>query len=230
MLAQESAPSSVPSLGISQTTHPARVVDHPLAAGELALLRAKSTSRRDFRAAMQELSMVLLVEAARSWETVNTEVETPLRKAPAKISARPIALVPILRAGLGMLDGILKLLPDAVVGHVGIYRDEDTLRPVTYFSRLPPDLRSLQVVLLDPMLATGNSASAAVTLLKESGAEAIQLLSIVSCPQGISLLSTNHPEVEIITAAIDPELNDFGFIVPGLGDAGDRYFGTGPAV
>jgi len=174
--------------------------------------------------------MVLLVEAARSWETVNTEVETPLRKAPAKISARPIALVPILRAGLGMLDGILKLLPDAVVGHVGIYRDEDTLRPVTYFSRLPPDLRSLQVVLLDPMLATGNSASAAVTLLKESGAEAIQLLSIVSCPQGISLLSTNHPEVEIITAAIDPELNDFGFIVPGLGDAGDRYFGTGPAV
>ena len=220
----------MPSLGISQTTHAARVVDHPLAAAKIAILRAKSTSRADFRAAMQELSMVLLVEAARSWETVNTEVETPLRKSPAKIAAHPVVLVPILRAGLGMLDGILKLLPDAVVGHVGIYRDEDTLRPVTYFSRLPPNLRSMQVALLDPMLATGNSASAAVTLLKESGAENIQLLSIVSCPQGISLLSTNHPDVEIITAAVDPELNDFGFIVPGLGDAGDRYFGTGPAV
>ena len=174
--------------------------------------------------------MVLLIEAARSWETVSTEVETPLRKCPAETLARPVTLVPILRAGLGMLDGMLKLLPDVVVGHIGIYRDEDTLRPVTYFSRLPPDLRALQVVLLDPMLATGNSAVAAVSLLKEQGAGRIQLLCIVSCPPGINQLHSSHPDIEIVTAAVDPELNDFGYIVPGLGDAGDRYFGTGPAV
>ena len=205
-------------------------VSHPLAAAKLAVLRGKATPYLAFRAAMQELSMLLLMEAARSWTTVSTEIETPLKKCAVEIPDRPVILVPILRAGLGMIDGMLPLLPDALVGHIGIYRDEEMLRPVTYFSRLPPSLRIGRVVLVDPMLATGNSASAAVTLLKSHGAQTIQFVCIVSCPAGITQLQSDHPEVEIITAAIDPELNDFGFIVPGLGDAGDRYFGTGPAV
>jgi len=205
-------------------------VAHPLAAAKLAILRSKATSHLAFRAAMQELSMLLLVEAARSWGTVSTEIETPLKKCTVEIPDRPVILVPILRAGLGMVDGMLPLVPDAVVGHIGIYRDEEMLRPVTYFSKLPASLRVARVVLVDPMLATGNSASAAVTLLKAQGAQTIQFVCIVSCPPGITQLQSDHPDVEIITAAIDPELNDFGYIVPGLGDAGDRYFGTGAAV
>ena len=136
-------------------------------------------------------------------------------------------LVPILRAGLGMLDGMLRLVPDASVGHIGIYRDEETLRPVTYFSRLPTNLSEAQVVLVDPMLATGNSACEAVGVLKAQGAKRIQFLCLVACPPGIAQLQSTHPDVSIFTAAIDPELNNVGYIVPGLGDAGDRYFGTG---
>jgi uracil phosphoribosyltransferase len=205
-------------------------LNHPVAAGKLSLLRAKTTPRLLFRAAMQELSILLLTEAARSWETKKVEIETPLKKCAAEIPLRAVALVPILRAGLGMLDGMMRLLPDALVGHIGIYRDEELLRPVTYFSRLPPNLASTRVVLIDPMLATGNSAVAAASTLKAEGADAIQFVCVVSCPPGINQLQSVHPDVEIITAAIDPELNDFGYIVPGLGDAGDRYFGTGPAV
>lgn len=174
--------------------------------------------------------MLLLMEAARNWETVSTEVDTPLRKCVVDVPDRPVIIVPILRAGLGMVDGMARLMPDAVIGHIGIYRDEETLRPVTYFSRLPSSVRVGQVVVVDPMLATGHSASAAVTLVKSHGAQNIQFVCIVSCAQGIAQLQADHPDVEIITAAIDPELNDFGFIVPGLGDAGDRYFATGPAV
>lgn len=174
--------------------------------------------------------MLLLMEASKRWETRKIEIETPLKKCETEVPARAVALVPILRAGLGMLDGMLRLVPDALVGHIGIYRDEELLRPVTYFSKLPPNVPGAQVVLLDPMLATGNSAVAAVSLLKQEGAETIQFVSIVSCPPGIKQLQSAHPDVEMITAAIDPELNDFGYIVPGLGDAGDRYFGTGPAV
>jgi uracil phosphoribosyltransferase len=211
---------------IPQTRRPAMAVDHPVVAVKLAILRDKSTPRYLFRTNMQELAAVLLVEAARSWETRAIEVETPLRKCQGRAPERPVTLVPILRAGLGMLDGMLRILPDVAVGHIGVYRDEEMLRPVTYFSRLPPDLRETQVVLVDPMLATGNSACAAVSLLKASGAEKIQFICIVSCPPGIAQLQSSHPDVDIITAAIDPELNDFGFIVPGLGDAGDRYFGT----
>jgi uracil phosphoribosyltransferase len=215
---------------ISHKTPAVIAVDHPLAAAKLAVLRSKRTLPLFFRAAMQELSMILLVEAARRWETTNIEVETPLKKCTAAIPSRGVAFVPILRAGLGMVDGMLRLLPDALVGHIGIYRDEEMLRPVTYFSRLPPNLRGLRVLLLDPMLATGNSASTAASLLKAQGAETIQFVCVLSCPPGIKQLQTSHPDVEIITAAVDPELNDFGFIVPGLGDAGDRYFGTGPQV
>ncbi len=134
--------------------------------------------------------------------------------------------MPILRAGLGMLDGMLRLLPDARVGHLGLYRDEKTLRPVTYYSRLPANIADAHVLLLDPMLATGFSACAAVSLLKERGAQRIQFISVVACPAGIAQLQSAHPDVPIVTAAIDPELNDVGYIVPGLGDAGDRYFGT----
>ena len=213
------------------TTQPTvTAVAHPLASAKLAVLRSKTTPHFAFRAAMQELSMLLLIEAGRSWTTVSTEVETPLKTAAVQIPDRPVILVPILRAGLGMIDGMLPLVPDAIVGHIGIYRDEEMLRPVTYFSRLPASLRIGRVVLVDPMLATGNSACAAVTLLKAQGAQTIQFICIVSCPPGINQLQSTHPEVEIIPAAIDPELNDFGYIVPGLGDAGDRYFGTGPAV
>src|SRR5947207_6981002 len=147
--------------------------DHPLAAAKLAVLRSKLTPMLLFRTVMQELSALLLIEASRSWETTKIEVETPLRKSSGKIPARGVALVPILRAGLGMLDGMLRLLPDALVGHIGIYRDEEMLRPVTYFCRLPPNLGGLRVVLVDPMLATGNSAVAAVSLLKAQGAETI---------------------------------------------------------
>ncbi len=215
---------------ISQNKQTVTEVDHPLVAVKLGLLRAKSTPRLLFRSAMQELSMVLLMEAARRWETKSIEIETPLRKCSVRVPGRAAVLVPILRAGLGMLDGMLRLLPDAGVGHIGIYREEEMLRPVTYFSRLPPGLGAAQVVLIDPMLATGNSAVAALSMLKEHGAEKIQFVCIVSCAPGIKQVQSTHPDVEIITAAIDPELNDFGFIVPGLGDAGDRYFGTGPAV
>jgi uracil phosphoribosyltransferase len=215
---------------ISHQKQAVTALNHPLAAAKLAVLRSKLTPRLLFRAAMQELSALLLMEAARNWETTRIEVETPLKRASADIPTRGVALVPILRAGLGMLDGMVRVLPDALVGHIGIYRDEEMLRPVTYFSRLPPNLSGLRVLLIDPMLATGNSAVAAVSVLKGQGAECIQFLCVVSCPAGIKQLQANHPDVDIVTAAIDPELNDFGFIVPGLGDAGDRYFGTGPQV
>jgi uracil phosphoribosyltransferase len=219
-----------PVEGIKQTTRPVTVVDHPLVATKLTILRDKTTSHSSFRTNMQQLAALLLIETARGWETTAVEIETPLRKCQGKVPERPVTLVPILRAGLGMLDGMSCVLSDAFVGHIGVYREEETLQPITYFSRLPPNLSQTQVVLIDPMLATGNSACAAVSLLKASGAVKIQFVCIVSCPPGITQLQTRHSDVQIITAAIDPELNDFGFIVPGLGDAGDRYFGTGPAV
>jgi uracil phosphoribosyltransferase len=215
---------------VSQKKPAVTELSHPLAAAKLAVLRSKYTPRLLFRAAMQELSMLLLMEASRQWETTRIEVETPLKKSSADIPARGVAFVPILRAGLGMLDGMLRVLPDALVGHIGIYRDEEMLRPVTYFSRLPPNLSGLRVLLIDPMLATGNSAVAAVSQLKTAEAKLIQFVCVVSCPAGIRQLHEAHPDVEIVTAAIDPDLNDFGFIVPGLGDAGDRYYGTGPQV
>jgi uracil phosphoribosyltransferase len=202
------------------------VIDHPLAATKLSILRAKTTVAEDFRRNVQELATLLLAEAARAWATTPIEVETPLRKCAGEILTRPIVLVPILRAGLGLLDGMLRLVPDANVGHIGIYRDEKTLRAVSYFSRLPSNLQEAEVVLIDPMLATGGSAREAVSLLKTHGAQRIQFICLVGCPPGIAQLHSAHPEVRILTAAIDPELNEFGYIVPGLGDAGDRYFGT----
>ena len=202
------------------------VVNHPLVAASLTILRSKQTTSADFRRALQEVSVLLLGQASAAWETVPHEIETPLSKCMGEVLARPLVLVPILRAGLGMLDGMLALLPRATIGHIGVYRNEDTLNPVTYFCRLPATVAEAQVVLVDPMLATGNSACQAVALLKESGASRIQFICLVACPPGVERLRDTHPDVDIITAAIDPELNDVGYIVPGLGDAGDRYFGT----
>ena len=202
------------------------VVDHPLVAGKLSVLRSKTTLPDEFRRNLQEVSILLLSEATRAWETVAIEVETPLRNCDARRLARPAVLVPILRAGLGMLDGMARFLPEANTGHIGIYRNEETLAPVSYYCRLPSELGRANVVLVDPMLATGNSACAAIALLKKHGAERIQFLTLVSCPPGINQVGSQHPDVAIITAAIDPELNGQGYIVPGLGDAGDRYFGT----
>lgn len=153
-------------------------------------------------------------------------VETPLTRTEGARLDRPVVLVPILRAGLGMLDGISQLLPHANIGHLGLYRDEATLRPVTYYSRLPKDVAGAEVLLLDPMLATGQSAAAAASILKKHGAESIAFICIVACPPGVAHLQQAHPEIPIFTAAVDPELNSVGYIVPGLGDAGDRYFGT----
>ena len=202
------------------------MIGHPLVAARLALLRNQETPGDEFRRSLQQLSMMLLVEASRCWASSPVEVETPLRSAPGAVLSKHVALVPILRAGAGMLDGMLQLLPEARVGHLGLYRDELTLRPVTYYKRLPASVASAQVLLLDPMLATGHSACEAVSILKASGAHAIQFLCVVACPTGISQLQSEHPDVPIFAAAIDPELNQFGYIVPGLGDAGDRYYGT----
>ncbi len=202
------------------------MVEHPLVATRLAVLRDQRTGVAEFRRSLQDLSILLLSEAAKNWATSPVEIETPLRRTEGAVLSKHIALVPIMRAGVGMLEGMLRILPDAGVGHLGLYRDELTLRPVTYYQRLPSSIATAQVLLLDPMLATGHSACAAVGILKASGAGDIQFVSIVACSAGITQLQSAHPDVSIVTAAIDPELNQFGYIVPGLGDAGDRYFGT----
>jgi uracil phosphoribosyltransferase len=170
---------------------------------------------------------LLLGEATKGWATASIEITTPLRSCSGVVLSKPIALVPILRAGLGMLDGMLRILPDAHVGHLGVYRDETTLRPISYYQRLPANIAEAEVLLLDPMLATGNSACEAISIVKAQGAQSIRFVCVVACPPGIAQLHGQHPDVPIITAAIDPELNQIGYIVPGLGDAGDRYFGTG---
>jgi uracil phosphoribosyltransferase len=202
------------------------LVQHPLATAELSVLRARETSTEEFRRALQQISILLLIEAARGWKTSAVEIETPLRTCAGAVLSMNVMLVPILRAGLGMLDGMLRILPGARVGHLGLYRDEVTLRPVTYYQRLPGSIAGSQILLLDPMLATGHSACEATALLKAQSAREIQFVCVVACAQGIAQMREEHPDVQIIAAAIDPELNEFGYIVPGLGDAGDRYFAT----
>jgi uracil phosphoribosyltransferase len=203
------------------------LLDHPLAAARLSVMRAKQTTPEIFRRQLQDISVLLYFEASRRWQTQGIEVETPLAPCPGAVLAKPIVLVPILRAGLGMLDGILRIAPDAAVGHIGLYRDAETLRPVSYYDRVPVNAAAAEVLLLDPMLATGNSACEAASILKAQGATSIQFLCIVACPPGIEQFHHDHPDIPILTAAIDPKLSDHGYIVPGLGDAGDRYFGTG---
>jgi uracil phosphoribosyltransferase len=202
-------------------------IDHPLVAAGLSILRAATTTPDLFRRHLQEISVLLFAEASRGWETRPITVETPLAPCAGAVLARPIVLVPILRAGLGMLDGILRVAPDAAIGHIGLYRDAETLRPVSYYEKVPVNTTAASVLLLDPMLATGNTACEAASILKAQGAKQIQFLCVVACPAGVEQFQRDHPDVPIFTAAIDPELNDHGYIVPGLGDAGDRYFGTG---
>ena len=204
-----------------------RVIDHPVVAAGLSILRAKTTTPDLFRRHLQELSILLFVEASRAWGTRAIQVETPLAPCAGAVLAKPIVLVPILRAGLGMLDGIQRIAPDAAIGHIGLYRDAETLRPVSYYEKVPVNVAAAEVLLLDPMLATGNTACEAASILKAQGARSIQFLCVVACPAGIQQFQRDHPDIPIITAAIDPGLSDHGYIVPGLGDAGDRYSGTG---
>ena len=203
-----------------------RVVEHPLAATQLTLLRDRETSPNEFRQALRKLAAYLLVEAARDWETRTEEGTSPLQAFTGQVLAREIVLVPILRAGLGLQEGMALLVPEASTGHIGLYRDPATLRPVKYFGRLPERLDDAQVLVLDPMLATGHSAVEALAIVKAAGAARVQFVCVLGCAEGVAEVQREHPDVAIITAAIDPILNEKGYIVPGLGDAGDRYFGT----
>ena len=202
------------------------LLKHSLVAAKMSVLRDKTTGTAQFRRALEQIAILLLTEASKHWPALAIEIETPLAPMTGATLARPVVFVPILRAGLGLLEGMLRIIPEAGVGHIGLYRDEVTLRPVNYYCRLPASLAQSHVLLLDPMLATGRSATEGATLLKAQGATSIQFICVVACEVGIEQLRGAHPDIPIYSAAIDPELNEFGYIVPGLGDAGDRYFGT----
>jgi uracil phosphoribosyltransferase len=206
---------------------PLTIVDHPLVQHKLSVLRDQRTTVRDFRALCTEISALMAYEAMRQLPLEEVTVETPVAVATAhRLAGKKLAVVAILRAGLIMADGILGLVPSARVGHIGLYRDEATLRPVQYFVKLPSDIAERDVFLLDPMLATGGSAVAALTLLRERGVPHVRLLCILGAPEGVAAVQAAHPDVEIILAALDERLDERGFIVPGLGDAGDRIYGT----
>ncbi|MGL4774458.1 MAG: uracil phosphoribosyltransferase [Clostridium sp.] len=202
-------------------------INHPLILHKLAFIRDKNTGSKDFRELVEEVSMLLAYEVTRELSMEEVEIETPICKTKCKmLSGKKMAIVPILRAGLGMVDGMLKLIPAAKVGHIGLYRDEETLQPVEYFCKLPQDIADRDVIVVDPMLATGGSAADAITLLKQRGAVNLKLVCLISSPEGIKLVKNAHPDVDIYVASIDEKLNEKGYIVPGLGDAGDRLFGT----
>jgi uracil phosphoribosyltransferase len=203
------------------------VFDHPLIQHKISLLRDKRTTTKEFRELVSEVAMLMAYEVTRDLPLKEVEIETPIAVAKSKVLAgKKIALVPILRAGLGMVDGMLNLLPMAKVGHIGLYRDPKTLEPVEYYCKLPEDADEREIVILDPMLATGGSASAAVSFLKQRGITNIKFMCLIAAPEGIARLHRDHPDVPIFTAALDLKLNDHAYIVPGLGDAGDRLFGT----
>ena len=203
------------------------LVDHPLVQHKLAHLRDKRTGPKDFRELAEEIAMLMAYEAMRDLELPEAQVETPLAPARVKVlSGKKLALVAILRAGLVMVEGILKLVPHARVGHIGIFRDPESLKPVPYYAKLPPDVAERRVFLLDPMLATGGSASLALSLLKERGATGVKLVSLLAAPEGLERIARDHPGTEVVVAAVDERLNDHGYILPGLGDAGDRIYGT----
>lgn len=202
------------------------VVRHPLIQNKLTYLRDKNTDNQDFRLILEELTTLMVYEITRNYPLEETEVETPLEKTTSETLATKVALVPILRAGVGMLEGVLNLLPKARVGHIGLYRDHDTLEPVEYYKKLPQPLSEFQIIVVDPMLATGGTAKAGVEMVKEEGGNNVQFLCLVAAPEGVENFSDQHPNVPIYTAAVDDELDDQGYIHPGLGDAGDRLFGT----
>lgn len=203
------------------------IMDHPLIQHKLSILRRRETGVKEFRELVGEIAMLLCYDATRNLQTAPVEIETPVGHAVAyELSGKKLAIVPILRAGLGMVDGMLSLIPSAKVGHIGLYRDPETLQPVEYYCKLPPDIEERDVFVVDPMLATGGSASAAINFLKKRSVKNIILLNIIAAPEGVERISREHPDVQVFCAALDDHLNEHGYIVPGLGDAGDRIFGT----
>lgn len=203
------------------------IYDHPLIQHKLSILRDKNTSSKDFRKVVSEISMLMCYEATRDLPMEDVEIDTPICKATVKhLAGKKLAIVPILRAGLGMVDGVSALIPSARIGHIGLYRDEETLQPVEYFCKLPKDISERDVILVDPMLATGGSAIDAVAQLKKRNPRSIRFMCIISAPEGIEAFTKVHPDVPVYCAALDEKLNENGYIVPGLGDAGDRIFGT----
>ncbi len=203
------------------------VTNHPLIQHKLSILRDKNTPSKDFRALIGEIAMLMCYEATRDLELKDVEVETPVAVAKAKeLAGKKLAVVPILRAGLGMVDGVVALIPSARIGHIGLYRDPDTLMPVEYYCKLPHDIAERDVIVVDPMCATGGSAIDAITQIKKRGPKHIKFMCTIAAPEGINALAEAHPDVDIYCAALDDCLNDHGYIIPGLGDAGDRIFGT----
>lgn len=203
------------------------VFDHPLIQHKLTYIRDKETGTKDFRELVDEVATLMAFEITRDMPLEEIEIETPVTKTKAKVlSGKKIGLVPILRAGIGMVDGMRKLIPAAKVGHIGLYRDPETLKPVEYYVKLPSDVEERDFIVVDPMLATGGSAIAAIESLKTRGAKNIKFMCLIAAPEGVKALETAHPDVDIYIAALDEKLNDHGYIVPGLGDAGDRLFGT----
>ena len=203
------------------------VFDHPLIQHKLSIMRDKNTSVKEFRELVSEIAMLMCYEATRDLPLEPVEIETPVAKATVnRIAGKKLAIVPILRAGLGMVDGMVSMMPNVKVGHIGLFRDPETLEPVKYYFKMPPDIEERDVIVVDPMLATGGSASAAISFLKADGVKHIKLMSIIGAPEGVARMQKDHPDVDIFVAALDDHLNDHGYIVPGLGDAGDRIFGT----
>ena len=203
------------------------VFDHPLIQHKLSILRDKGTSVKEFRELVSEIAMLMCYEATRDLPLEEVQVETPVAMATVKrIAGKKLAIVPILRAGLGMVDGMVSMMPNVKVGHIGLFRDPETLEPVKYYFKMPPDIDERDVIVVDPMLATGGSASAAIKFLKDDGVKHIKLMCIIGAPEGVERMQADHPDVDIYVAALDDRLNEHGYIVPGLGDAGDRIFGT----
>lgn len=203
------------------------VFDHPLIQHKLTFIRDKNTGTKEFRELVDEVATLMAYEITRDLPLEDVEIETPVARCRARvITGKKVGLIPILRAGLGMVDGILKLIPAAKVGHVGLYRDPETLKPVEYYIKLPSDIEERDLIVIDPMLATGGSASAALTALKQRGAKNLKLMCLIAAPEGIAVIQQDHPDVDIYVAAVDERLNDHGYIIPGLGDAGDRLYGT----
>ena len=202
------------------------IFDHPLIAHKMATIRNKDTAHRNFRAALSQIAGLMVYEVTRSLPTEQTTVQTPIMEASCTLIKGAITIVPVLRAGLGMIDGILEVMPEARVGHLGLARDEKTLEPHAYLNKLPRELDAGPVILVDPMLATGGSASAAISMLRQAGASDIRMICLVAAPEGIDRLQRDHPDVTIYAAALDKCLNEKGYIIPGLGDAGDRMYGT----
>ena len=203
------------------------VMDHPLIQHKISMLRDKNTSTRDFRDLVEEISLLMAYEVTRDLPLTDVEIETPICKATVKtLAGRSIGIIPILRAGLGMVDGVLTLVPNAKVGHIGLYRDPQTLKPVEYYCKLPTDATERTLIVLDPMLATGGSSAAAIQMLKDKGCKNIRMMNLIAAPEGIKVVQEAHPDVDIYVGCVDLELNDHKYIVPGLDDAGDRLFGT----